>query len=163
MLVKTGHSDVCPMLKKTIRQIWRLLSPDTRSWLVRRTQSSFTVSAAAVVSNSKGEVLLLNHVLRPYSGWGFPGGFLEKGEQAEDAIRREVREETGIELTQVELYSIRTTGVHIEVLFKAMADGEPSVNSAEIMEVRWFAFQDLPGELGDVQRDQIREIIGKRN
>src|SRR3982751_1774732 len=100
------------MLKKVIRRIWRLISPDTRAWLVRSTQTSFTVSAAAAISNEKGEVLLLNHVVRPYSGWGFPGGFIEKGEQAEDAIRREVREETGIELTQLKLYSIRTTGAH---------------------------------------------------
>ncbi|MFL6469162.1 MAG: NUDIX hydrolase [Pyrinomonadaceae bacterium] len=147
------------MLKKAIRRIWRLISPDTRALLVRSTQSSFTVSAAAVVSNEKGEVLLLNHVLRPYSGWGFPGGFIDKGEQAEDAIRREVREETGIELTQLKLYSIRTTGVHIEVLFSAMADGEPSVKSAEIMEVRWFNPSELPDDLATAQRRQIREIL----
>lgn len=146
------------MLKKLIRRIWRLISPDTRAWLVRSTQSQFTVSAAAVVSNGKGEVLLLNHVLRPYSGWGFPGGFLDKGEQAEDAIRREVREETGIELTQLELYTVRTTGAHIEILFSAMADGDPSVKSAEIIEVRWFEASELPEDLAAIQRRQILEI-----
>ena len=146
------------MLKKTIRRIWRLISPDTRAWLVRSTQSSFTVSAAAVVSNGKGDVLLLNHVLRPYSGWGFPGGFLEKGEQAEDAIRREVREETGIELSQLRLYSVRTSGAHIEILFSGTSVGEPSVMSAEIIEVRWFAPSVLPDDLAPVQRNQILEI-----
>ena len=77
------------MLKRAIRRLWRLISPDTRSWLVRKTQSSFTVSAAAIIFNEKKEVLLLNHVLRPNSGWGIPGGFIEKGEQAEEpgAIR----------------------------------------------------------------------------
>lgn len=146
------------MLKKLIRRVWRVISPDTRAWLVRSTQSQFTVSAAAVVTNGNGEVLLLNHVLRPYSGWGFPGGFLEKGEQAEDAIRREVREEAGIELSQLALYSVRTAGAHIEILFSATSNGEPSVQSAEIIELRWFDPKQLPDDLAPVQRRQILEI-----
>ena len=149
------------MLKKTIRRVWRLISPDTRAWLVRATQSQFTVSAAAVVSNGKGEVLLLNHVLRPYSGWGFPGGFLEKGENAEDAIRREVREETGIELTHLELYTVRTTGAHIEILFSAQAVGDPSVKSAEIIELRFFKPDEIPSDMAPVQKRQIHEVLSK--
>ena len=149
------------MLKETVRRIWRLISPGTRAWLVRKTQSSFTVSAAAVVLNEKREVLLLNHVLRPYSNWGFPGGFLDYGEQAEEAIRREVREETGIELAQLKLLTIRNSGAHIEVLFSAIADGEPSVRSAEIIELRWFAVGDLPVDIPAVQRQQIAEIVPK--
>src|SRR5436190_2727164 len=149
------------MLKETVRRIWRLISPDTRAWLVRKTQSSFTVSAAAVISNETGEVLLLNHVLRPYSNWGFPGGFLDHGEQAEDAIRREVREETGIELNELKLHSIRNSGAHIEVLFSAVADGEPSVRSAEIIEIRWFTADVLPDDIPSVQRQQIAEIVTK--
>ena len=141
-----------------IRRVWQLFSPDTRSWLVRSTQSQFTVSAAAIVSNDKGEVLLLNHVLRPYSGWGFPGGFLEKGEQAEEAIRREVREETGIELSKVALYSVRTSGAHIEVLFSAVGVGDPGVKSAEIIELRWFGPKELPDDLAPAQRRQILEM-----
>lgn len=149
------------MLKETVRRIWRLISPDTRAWLVRKTQNSYTVSAAAVVLNEKGEVLLLNHVLRPYSNWGFPGGFIDYGEQADEAIRREVREETGIELTELKLHSIRNSGAHIEVLFSAIADGEPSVRSAEIIELRWFVADDLPAEIPSVQRQQIAEIVTK--
>ena len=149
------------MLKEMVRRIWRLISPGTRAWLVRKTQSSFTVSAAAVVLNEKREVLLLNHVLRPYSNWGFPGGFLDYGEQPEEAIRREAREETGIDLKELKLHSIRNSGAHIEVLFSAIAEGEPSVCSAEIIEIRWFTASDLPDELPSVQRQQIAEIVTK--
>ena len=130
-----------------------------RSRLVRATQSAFTVSAAAIISNDNGEVLLLNHVLRPFSGWGFPGGFIEKGEQAEDAIRREIREETGIELTHLRLYTIRTIGTHVEVLFLAKAGGKPEVRSAEIMEVRWFDPDDIPAEVAGTQKRQIAEAV----
>lgn len=135
------------MLKRAIRKFWRLISPDTRAWLVRSTQSSFTVSAAAIIANENEEVLLLNHVLRPFSGWGFPGGFIEKGEQAEDAIRREIREEIGIEISNLRLYTIRTIGTHIEILFFAVADGEPKVCSAEIIGLAWHAPLDVPDEV----------------
>ena len=137
------------MLKKAIRRLWRLISPDTRAWLVRSTQTSFTVSAAAIISNEKEEVLLLNHVLRPFSGWGFPGGFLNKGEQADDAICREIREEIGIEISHLKLYTIRTIGTHIEILFFARANGEPKVGSAEIIDFKWYSPLEVPDEVAN--------------
>ena len=147
------------MLKKAIRGLWRLISPDTRAWLVRSTQSSFTVSAAAIILNEKKEVLLLNHVLRPFSGWGIPGGFIEKEEQAEDAIRREIREEIGIEISRLRLYTIRTIGSHLEILFFAVADDEPKVCSAEIIELRWFKADDLPEEVKQTYRTHLDEAL----
>ena len=140
------------MLKKAIRRLWRLISPGTRAWLVRSSQSSFTVSAAAIISNGNGKVLLLDHVLRPFSGWGFPGGFIENGEQPEDAIRREIREEIGIELSHLRLYTIRTIGTHVEILFFARADGEPKINSAEIMQIEWLDPNDIPDEVAGAER-----------
>lgn len=147
------------MLKRAIRRLWRLISPDTRSWLVRKTQSSFTVSAAAIIFNEKKEVLLLNHVLRPYSGWGIPGGFIEKGEQAEDAVRREIREETGIELSRLKLYTIRTLGTHLEILFFAVAEGEPQIRSAEIIEAKWYAPSDMPEDVVRVHGEHIENAM----
>src|SRR4030095_10486012 len=64
-------------------------------WL---TQPRFTVTAGAVISDEGGRVLLLRHVLRRGSGWGIPGGFLNAGEQPDEAVRRELCEESGLEL-----------------------------------------------------------------
>jgi len=122
-----------------------------RRWLTRRFQTSFTVSAAGVITNENGEVLLLNHVLRPVSGWGLPGGFLDAGEQPEMAFRREIREETGIELSGVVLVRTRTLGRHIEIIFAAIAIGEPAVKSREIIELGWFDLNNMPP---DMSRDQ---------
>ncbi|HVQ55858.1 MAG TPA: NUDIX domain-containing protein [Pyrinomonadaceae bacterium] len=150
------------MLKKAVRRIWRFLSPGMRARLVRSVQTSFTVSAAAIVTNEEGKVLLLNHVLRPDSGWGYPGGFVNKGEQAEDAIRREVREETGIRLDKLELHDVRNSGTHIEILFVAKSVGEPEVRSREIIELGWFGIDDFPQELPRRQQEQIRKALSRR-
>jgi len=150
------------MLKKAVRRIWRFLSPGMRARLVRSVQTSFTVSAAAIVTNEEGKVLLLNHVLRPDSGWGYPGGFVNKGEQAEDAIRREVREETGIDLDKLELHDVRNSGTHIEILFVAKSVGEPEFRSREIIELGWFGIDDFPQEMPRRQQEQIRKTLSRR-
>jgi 8-oxo-dGTP diphosphatase len=149
------------MLKKVASRIWKLLSPSMRAKLVRSTQNSFTVSAAAIITNEERKILLLNHVLRPGSGWGYPGGFLDKGEEAEDAIRREVHEETGIDLAELKLFQIHTSrsGTHIEILFTARAVGMPEVRSREITELGWFSADELPEGMSSWQQDQIRKVL----
>ena len=140
-------------------KIWKVLPASSRRWLTRRVQASFTASAACVVTNDNGEVLLLDHVLRPRSGWGLPGGFLDKGEQPETAVRREISEETGLELTDVRLERIRTMQRHLEIIFSAKAIGEASVKSREITALDWFSVDSLPEEMSIAQRTLIRSIL----
>lgn len=148
------------MFRKELGFAWKILPPRLRLAIIRVTQQKFTVSAAAVISNESGEVLLLNHVLRPYSGWGLPGGFLTAGEQPEQAIRREIREETGIELRDLEMFRIRTLGRHVEMLFSAIAVGDPVVMSREILELGWFDIESMPEQMSGAQKNLIRERLG---
>lgn len=53
------------------------------------------VSVAALVTNEKGEILLVNS---PWRGWEYPGGLIEPGETFQEALHREVREEAGVEI-----------------------------------------------------------------
>jgi len=130
-----------------------------RTWTARSIQVKFTVSAAGVITNEKGEVLLLNHVLRPESGWGVPGGFLNFGEQPEAAFRREIHEETGLELRDVKIYRARTLKRHIEIIFLAKAVGEASVQSREITELGWFTVETMPKEMSLDQQFLVRKIL----
>jgi ADP-ribose pyrophosphatase YjhB (NUDIX family) len=147
------------MLKKIIGTIWKKLTPGTRLKIIRLTQQKFTVSVAAVITNEKREVLLLDHVLRPYSNWGIPGGFIEPGEQPEKAISREIREETGLELKNIRLVRVRTTNRHVEVLFRAEATGKAEAKSREINDARWFRTEDIPEELSQKQKYDIQELL----
>jgi 8-oxo-dGTP pyrophosphatase MutT (NUDIX family) len=149
------------MVKTAIRQIWKLLPPALRLRAVRMTQRKFTASAAAVVINPKNEVLLLDHVLRPFSSWGLPGGLIGRAEQPAEAIEREVSEEVGIVITAVELYRIRTVDRHIEILFTARSDGTPQIRSREIIDAGWFAVDRLPDGISRSQRSMIVEVLGR--
>ena len=53
------------------------------------------VSVAAMVYNEEGKLLLVNS---PWRGWEYPGGLIEPGETFEQALRREIREEAGVEV-----------------------------------------------------------------
>ena len=53
------------------------------------------ISVAAMVTNDKGEILL---VKSPWRGWEYPGGLIEPGETFQEALHREVREESGVEI-----------------------------------------------------------------
>ena len=142
-----------------VGKAWKKIPRDMRRWLTRRFQTSFTVSAAGVITNDRGEVLLLDHVLRPTSGWGLPGGFLDAGEQPEAAFRRELREETGIELTDVSLVHIRTLHRHIEVVFVAKAAGEATIKSPEISGLGWFNIDNMPAEMSLDQKFLIEKVM----
>lgn len=64
------------------------------------------VIAGAIIKNDKDEVLLLkmaNWGVFP-NKWGLVGGGLEEGEKVEEALRREVKEESGLEVHEVEPY-----------------------------------------------------------
>jgi 8-oxo-dGTP diphosphatase len=55
-------------------------------------------AVSGAIFRSGGEVLLVRRAKAPAEGlWTLPGGHIEAGEQAEDALRRELREETGVE------------------------------------------------------------------
>ena len=61
------------------------------------------IAAAGVALNEIGEILM---VRQNRSGWVFPGGQVEVGENVVDAVQREIMEETGIEVEVGELFCI---------------------------------------------------------
>ncbi|MFN0140193.1 MAG: NUDIX hydrolase [Pyrinomonadaceae bacterium] len=150
------------MFINLISKIWKVLPRHARTAITRIFQPKFTVSAAAIVFNDEGKVLLLDHILRPHSGWGVPGGFIDAHEQPEAALRRELKEETGVDLGDVELYRCRTIKRHIEIIFTARAIGEAVVSSREIRQLRWVSLDEMPPEMSLDQQFLVKKVLEKR-
>jgi len=149
------------MVTQFFGAIWKRLPGSVRRRLVRVGQRRFTVTAGAMIFDDEGPILLLDHVFRPDCSWGIPGGFLSKGEQPEAALRRELKEEIGIEVEAVEMLFARTLPRprQIEIYYRAKAIGRPEPCSFEIKSACWFSIDDLPSELSQDQRRLIRRAL----
>lgn len=130
-----------------------------RVFLIRASQKKFTVSVGAIVLNEENKVLLLDHVLRPQSGWGIPGGFIDPYEQPLDAIKRELKEETGIELENIEMQWVRTIRKHIEIIYLAHGKGLAEVRTREIHSLDWFSIDEIPETMSEIQKRMVRKVF----
>src|SRR5436309_11532782 len=108
------------MLKDFVGALWRFTPRRLRRRAVRAGQRRFTVTAGAFVFDDEGRILLLEHVFRPDSNWGIPGGFMSNGEQPDDALRRELHEEIRLEVSEVEFLFARTLprARQVEIYFR---------------------------------------------
>lgn len=95
------------------------------------------VSAAAIVLNEKNELLLIKG---PRRGWEMPGGQVEEGESLTDAVIRETKEESGIDIEVVKFCGIfqNTQGSICNTLFLGKPVGGVPTTSPESLEVGFF-------------------------
>ena len=107
--------------------------------------------AVQVLLERDGRVLLARRGIEPRIGhWDLPGGFVEESEPAPAALRRELREETGLELESARLHRIDIEPYGdrfvFSVTYRVTASGEP-VADDDVAELRWFAPDELPAEM----------------
>lgn len=110
-----------------------------------------SLPAVQVLLERDGRVLLARRGIEPRLGhWDLPGGFAEEEEPPQATARREVREETGLELESAQLrrIDIEPYGDRFvfSVTYRATASGEP-VAADDVAELRWFAPGELPAEM----------------
>ena len=139
-----------------------------------------TVDAAVFnVSEGKPLLLMINRKNNPYKDmWAIPGGFMEMDEELEDAVARELEEETG--LTGVHLEQMRTFGTigrdprgrQITVVYMGIVDENNTKIKAgdDAAQAKWFDVDDLPKNIAfDHDKvtkfaiEKFREIYGRNN
>ena len=102
------------------------------------------VSVAGLVVNDNDEILL---VKSPRRGWEYPGGMVEPGETFKDALLREVKEESGIDVEVIGFIglckNVEKDVVNIDFACKAVG-GQPTT-SDESSEVMWVKREDALG------------------
>jgi 8-oxo-dGTP diphosphatase len=109
---------------------------------------------AAAVLLGGGRVLLCHRAPgRRWSPdvWDFPGGHLEPGESEEEALRRELREELGVEVRESDMVALlhkKEPAAHLELGLFAVRSWSGSVENrqpSEHDEIGWFARHELAG------------------
>jgi mutator protein MutT len=102
---------------------------------------------AAVIFELNGGIVLTQRAIDPgYGKWTFPGGFVDRGETAEAAAKREAREEAGVEVEVgkiIGLYSYEDQVPVIAVFSGRVTAGKPAPLD-ETMAVKVFPYDDLP-------------------
>jgi ADP-ribose pyrophosphatase YjhB (NUDIX family) len=139
-----------------------------------RAYSWSETTVGAIVLGLEGRVLLVRRAHDPYGGkWDVPGGFLEEGEAPLDGLRRELREETGLEVEPgrfvdalLDRYGTgEEAATTLNMYWEATVTGGQAEAGDDAAEVRWFPRDELPpaGEIGfpNVQR-LLREWAGSR-
>ena len=103
--------------------------------------------AAVVLISANGKLVMVRRGIEPALGrWSFPSGYVDRGEVVEDAAVREVREETGLDVTLdgfVGLYSGKKSAVILAVYAAKVVGGELQA-SGEVTDAALFPPDELP-------------------
>ncbi|HEY9620710.1 MAG TPA: NAD(+) diphosphatase [Crinalium sp.] len=106
------------------------------------------LSPAVIVLISRGDEVLLARSRRfPEGMYSILAGFVEAGESLEEAIAREVREEVGVELTDIRYFGSQPWPFPNSLMIgftATYAGGAIVLEEAEIEDARWFHKHDLP-------------------
>jgi 8-oxo-dGTP pyrophosphatase MutT (NUDIX family) len=129
-----------------------------------RTRRGMTLGVRGMVLDQRGRVLLVRHTY--VKGWHMPGGGVERGETAEEAMARELVEEAGVRLTAapilISIHSAHAKFKGDHIVFYRIDAWEPcaATSRGEIAEIGWFAPDALPEATTAGTRGRIAETLG---
>jgi 8-oxo-dGTP diphosphatase len=97
------------------------------------------------------QVMLVRRAVEPWRGcWDLPGGFLEQGEHPAEGLRREVREETGLQIEILEALGFfldrypEAGETTLNFYFVARVTSGQPMPGSDVAEIRWFHRDALP-------------------
>ena len=128
-----------------------------------------TAGVGLFVFNNKDEVLM--QLRTDYNQYGFPGGAMELGESFEDVVRRELKEETNLDIIDLEMVKVLSgkdtyreypngdklydiTAIYVVKKYS----GDLKVNDNESKKLEWFNADNLPFNMTEHTKNYLNKF-----
>jgi 8-oxo-dGTP diphosphatase len=145
------------------------MSPKKKPYCYEYPRPAVTVDIVIVTRERRPRVLLIRRKHDPFEGmWAIPGGFVDMDEALDDAARRELREETGVEVARLEqLHTFGDPGrdprgrvIAVAYLARVRAADVNPEAADDAAAVGWHRLDQLPPLAFD--HDQILAVARRR-
>jgi ADP-ribose pyrophosphatase YjhB (NUDIX family) len=136
-------------------RIWRILPIPLKQLYLRLRYGHFGIGVAALIRDDRGRILLVHRTYSAEEPWALPGGWLEgRNEAIEQALERELREETGLRIHVGPIQAVERAGFAVVLLMQArLLDPTSGFRaSPEVSEVAWAE----PSEVGSLSHFDAR-------
>ena len=157
---------------QSLRQHKRVMSG---AFVYEYARPAVTVDAALVSDEEAPQILLIKRGNPPFQGdWALPGGFVDEGEKLQDAVYRELVEETSVDLKQYEGRQYRLRQVHtfgdpgrdprgwtITVTFACVVDVDVKYDvkaDDDAAEACWFDVMSLPSNMAFDHEYMVKKV-----
>lgn len=134
------------MIMRILVWIWGKFPSWLQTLVARIIRPRFRVAVAALIFDDKQRILLCEHTYRKTYPWGLPAGGLEYGEDPEEGIKRELKEETGFNV-RVERLLYADSAMefrHISLIYLCKVINGTFKPNLEVSSVKFYPLDQLP-------------------
>lgn len=120
-------------------------------------KTHFTIGAFGIIFDEENRVLLCHR--RDYDLWNLPGGALESGETPWAGVKREVKEESGLDIEVLRLSGIYSKTEENDLVFSFVCrviGGEITLND-EANQIQYFELDKLPSNISKNHAERITD------
>lgn len=150
---------------KILAKIWGLFQSNYKWHILWLFHDKFMIGVSGVIFDKDNNVLLLKHRFWKKDSWGLPSGYTQKRERLEDGIKREIEEETKLNVTIDKLFNLNSGfKLRVECSYIGYCDDTSTlkINSDEILEANFFPTNSLPKGLLDTHIKLIELAVQQK-